>query len=110
MPQRICAGRASGRRLALSALLSREQIAEVSALAGAAAALIAALGGIGTGGAQQRFGAGKTAGLGFFGCLRLSLVDWGGGSLPPLGFQEREKSAYGFFRSELLQEGTFLVS
>jgi hypothetical protein len=75
VPQRICTGRASGRRLALSALLSREQIAEVPALASAAAALIAALGGIGTGGAQQRFGAGETAGLGFLGCLWLASVE-----------------------------------
>jgi hypothetical protein len=75
VPQRICAGRASGRWLALSALLSREQIAEVPALAAAAAALIAALGGIGTGGAQQRLGAGEPARLCFLGCFWLASVE-----------------------------------
>ena len=110
MPQRIGAGRASRRLLALSALLSREQIAEMSAQAAPAATLIAAMGGIGTGGAKQRLGAGKTASLGFLGCLWLSSVEWGGGSLPPLRFQEREKSAYGFLVGQFLQERTFLVS
>jgi hypothetical protein len=110
VPQRVGARRASRRRLALSALLSRQQITEMPAQAGPAAALIAALGGIGTSGAKQRFGAGKTAGLGFLGCLWLSLVDWGGRSLPPFRFQEREKSAYGFLVGQFLQERTFLVS
>ena len=68
------------------------------------------MGGIGTGGAKQRLGAGETASLGFLGCLWLSPVEWGGGSLSPLRFQEREKSAYGFLVGQFLQERTFLVS